>query len=175
MENVEKSFWIDSAKAGCVLGLVLTVLLVISWGLSLDIEAAWFKNILGFFAIVATIYIYGKRRSVLYGDAGFTYGQSISFIITIMLFAGFLYGITCFLMQNHIAPDYYKEAKDIALMEAGIDLDSEVAEFSMRLMKSLPFFIFLSILNMVIYGLFVGLLVSIFIKRPAKIFSDHEQ
>lgn len=178
MEDYKKSFWKDAAKAGGVLGLAIFGFYALSMLLKLEISAAWTKSTFEFMAIAITIYYYGKRRAELYGNDGFTYAQSLSYILAMMLFAGVIVGFGQFILQT-AAPEYYQEVMDIAMAKQGVNIDSQALEQSMdlvmKMMKNPIVMVLSGIFGMLIYGLFIGILASIFIKRPANIFTNDNQ
>ena len=139
-------------------------------------KAGWIVTLANFAAIAICVYKFGKQRAEKYGSNGYSYGQSMSYILAMMLFAGFISGVGSFIMQNYLAADYYKEVFDAALLSSGIDIDSDAMQQGINLSWSLmrnPIFMVLSgIFSMEIYGGFLGLFASVFLKRRPDLFTD---
>lgn len=176
MNNIKKTFWKDAAKAGLVLGGVVVLLMIVDWQLRLSIDYSWATSMFNFAAIAVCVYVYGKKRAIVHGDSGFSYGESMSYILAITLFSGFISGVGSYLMKNHIAPEYYNDILNAAVLRSGIDIDNSEIEKAMglanKLTRSALFMIFSGLLNMVIYGCFVGLIASIFIKKQPNPFAN---
>lgn len=176
-KDLKKTFWSDAAMAGLVLGLVVVAMTVVCWLLKLDISMTWAPSIMNFSTIAVCIYVYGKRRAVKCGDEGYSYSASMSYVLAMMLFAGFITGVGGYIMNNFVAPEYYQQVVDTALLNSGMDVDSKEVDMAMGMVKKLTrsawFTILSSVFNMVIYGTFVGLLASVFIKKEPKPFSEN--
>lgn len=176
--DYKKTFWSDAAKAGFVLGILSALLMVAAWVFKLDGSLSWLNNILSYVIIIGCLYVFGKKRAAVHGDAGFSYGQSLSFIIASMLFAGVIIGLATYLMQSVVAPEYYQELRDVAVMNAGIDVDSAEYEMSMsmvdKMMNNPVTMVFAGMIGMIFSGFFIGLIISIFVKKQPNIFAENK-
>lgn len=176
--DYRKTFWSDAAKAGFVLGILSALLMLAAWAFKLDGDLSWLNNILSYVIIIGCLFVFGKKRAAVHGDAGFSHGQSLSFIITSMLFAGVIMGLATYMMQSVIAPEYYSELRDIAVLNAGIDVDSAEYEMSMsivdKMMNNPVTMVFAGIVGMIFSGFFIGLIISIFLKTQPNIFAENK-
>lgn len=175
-KNVKKQLWIEAANGGMAIGLALVVVLVVAYLGRLDVAISWVSGLANFLVLAAGIVFFAKRAAKIKAAEGFSFGQSMSFIIKMMLFAGFIAGLGQFVMQNYVDPEYYKEIVELALVNAGLsDAQIEEGMKGMDLLKSPIMMIFSGAINMIIYGGLIGVLVSIFVKTPVNIFADSEK
>lgn len=167
-KSVKQTVWKEAATGGLFLGVILAFVQFLSYWMRSAQGMTWLPGLLNFIAIVALIYLYGKKVSALYGAEGFSYGQSMGFVIRMMLFAGVLSGVAQYVLQNFVAPEYYAEQVELALLNAGFSetMTDEMMN-NMGMLKNPFLMIFSGMLSMLIYGGLVGLIVSVFIKRPA--------
>ena len=159
----------EAAMGGLILGLWLSGVSLLSYVADFagrNIIAL--PNLLNIVGWVTLIFIFTKRVASAYGDRGFSYGQSMGFIIIMMLFAGFIHGTGQWLLYMH-DPDYYISIIEVALGEAGIP-DSQTEEMLKvtQIMYNPVVMIFSGIMSMLIYGGLTGLLISAFTKRQPK-------
>lgn len=169
--NLKKAAWREAATGGLILGAIFIVIIVAEYFIRLEPSYAWVTGALNFFSIIAVSYIYARKVSNMYGAAGFTYPQSIGFILKMMLFAGVLAGIGQFVMQTYVDPEYYRELIERTLTSQGFsdELVNEAVE-AMWTLKNPLMMVFSGMLSMVVYGGLIGLFVSAFVKRPANPF-----
>ncbi len=179
-EEIKKSHWDDAAKAGGILGLAYLIVVIIGWLTRLDLSSnAWIMAGLTYLTIAVCEFYFARKRAGLFGGRGFTYGQSMGFIMSMMLFAGFLTGVITLLMHKVVAPEYYREILDVAIdKQLGTlqDSDPENFEHAVSIMEKMyhnPIMITVSsIFSMLLAGGLIGLLVSIFVKREGDPFFD---
>lgn len=180
MSTVIRSIWSDAARAGAVVGLI--VVAVVYLGTWLVIKENSFVEWIPLLevALVATcLYKFGKQRSELYGSHGFTYGQAVGYVITIMLFAGVIYGVGQYFLVNYVAKDYYDQVVfpayfDSTVAEYGYEMAVKVEDLLRRCYASPVFWCFMGILLMFLYGIIIGLFTSAFVKRNPDIFADND-
>lgn len=174
--ELKKSYWSDAAKAGAIMG---GLLFAVSLADALfKFKGAGGMTSLASFAVLAVfIYRFGKDRSLKHGDEGFTFGQSMGYILAMMLFTGIISGFGNFLLQNYIAPDYYQELFEATLLKNPLfDPDSstmaDAMEMARKLMKNPVFLVLSGIIGMTIYGGLIGLLASAFIRKRPDMFAN---
>lgn len=173
--ELKKSYWSDAAKAGAIMGVLLFAVSLADAMFELG-GAKGMISLLSFAVLAIFIYKFGKDRSLKQGPKGFTYGQSMGYILAMMLFTGIITGFGNFLLQNYIAPEYYQGLFEEALSRNPFfDPDSptmgEVLDMSRKMMKSPVFLVFSGIIGMVIYGGIIGLLASAFIRKRPDVFA----
>lgn len=159
--EVGKSFWKDAAVGGGIIGLVVVVCNCLPAFEGVPV----LRGLLSIVEIALFVYVMYKmlrKRSNKYGDLGFSFGQAFSYVLAMMIFAGFVLGVVMFLTVRS-SPDMLNAAFQSALEGAG---DVDGVETMVRNMINSPlFWIFVSIFIMGCYGGFVGLFVSPFVKR----------
>ncbi|MCL2561016.1 MAG: DUF4199 domain-containing protein [Rikenellaceae bacterium] len=153
------NFWRDAARGGAIVGAVsvtgtLTQMLT---GLSLG---------LFFWAlIVYFIYKYAKQRSMLYSPVeGFTYGQSVGFIMAMLAFAGLIAGTGQYIALSLLSPDFFTTFYT-QLIEISPDLAMSDSAFMQRWLNSPLVWMMSGVAGMLCIGLFVALIVSAFVRR----------
>jgi len=168
---MKSSFWSDAAKAGGVAGAALAILMLImnamqARGASVGTISHWLE----FFIIFTSILWFGRVRAAKYGPAGFTYGQSLGYTAAMMIFAGFLYGIGMFLsLKNPTQMQALIDSVTTAFTAMnGSAPDQPTMDMIWKLYRSPLTYIFAGIVAMELYGVFVSLFLSVFIKTPAK-------
>ena len=158
------NFWDDAARWGALLALVQIVFSTIGifWKSSI-------VSLLSLVTVVTLLYLLTKRRTLLYGANGYSYGACMKYIFWMSLFSGILIGAWEIAARNLLFTPYYERAleeslKLVAPLYSTTQLD--MASAMIREMFFSPIWIVvLSILGAVIQGCFFGLFVSAFAKR----------
>lgn len=176
----QSTFWKGAATAGFKLGVAMIVIAAIDSIAHLQLDRSWIVTLLRFAAIAGAAYYFPTQLARRCGDEGLSYGQSMSFILALMLFAGVIDGLSQFFFQNYIAPEYYQQVIDKAMAASGIDPNAsdtmgQAYAMTQRLMRSPIVMVLSGIFSMVIYGGFIGLFASIFVRRPAPPFTNHNE
>lgn len=175
MENLKKLSWKLAATGGMILGLVFIFIMIIGYAQNLEKSYSWITGVTEFIALVIITYIYAKKMADAYGNEGFTYGQSVGFILKMMLCAGVFAGIGQYVLYNYIDPDYYQEMMELALLNQGMSnvMIAENMDAILRMVTSPIFMVLGGMFGMVLYGGLIGIFVSAFVKKPAKPFSKN--
>lgn len=163
---MRKNFWIDAARRGAVLGLIVAGEMVVStwWP-----EAGWWLSLVQLFAVTYCLYVFGIVRRDAYNEG--RYGQVMGFIIAEMMLAGVIYGVVYYLLVNHWAVEHYAEQfeKSMAAMRIegfGALLNLPDGVERMRQMMTSPLALVMSgMISMVLYGGVVGLFVAAFVRK----------
>lgn len=94
---MEKSFnsiaWREAATGGFYMGLTYAILAIAGHLMRSHTGVASLAGALGFFSIAGFLYFYSSRMAALRGAAGFSFGQSMAFVLRMSLFAGILGGL----------------------------------------------------------------------------------
>ena len=94
---MEKSFnsiaWREAATGGFYMGLTYAILAIAGHLMRSHTGVASLAGALGFFSIAGFLYFYSSRMAALRGAAGFSFGQSMAFVLRMLLFAGILGGL----------------------------------------------------------------------------------
>ncbi|MDL2320155.1 DUF4199 domain-containing protein [Alistipes sp. OttesenSCG-928-B03] len=180
MENLAKrTFWRDAAKSGLAIGLMvvfldyLSVLFAQPGG-----RLATVLSILGIAAMAYFMYLFSRRRSELSGDAGYSFGQAMGFIMAMMLFAGFVWGLGYYFLYNFIKPELLAELVDkaVGIVEEtrNYGLLEQTEKMGYALYGNVIFMTFSGIVRMVILGSILGLFVTPFVKRLPEVAAPND-
>lgn len=168
IENPGRTMWRDAARYGGIIGLALMASMLINE--FSGHRLAILKGAIDFCVLVGFIYVFARRRSQIYGSSGFSFAQSIGYIILMMVFAGVITGVAEYLAVNFISPVYYEEAFGVAfesnpLIAANIEMYESSLEVIDELLKNPVIYIVGGVIGQIIYGGIIGLFVSAVIKR----------
>lgn len=175
--NPGKTLWPDAARDGGIIGALLFTTMLLNELMRANLSEIWQERvtalvgIINFFILAGCLFVFTRRRSVVYGNSGFSFAQAMGYIVTMMIFTGFITGMADFLAMNVISPDYYALKLDEAmksnpLLEIRPDLWEDSARMMRAWLKSPLYFLLLGILGKVIYGGIIGLFVSAVAQRP---------
>lgn len=176
-QSLKKTFWSDAAIGGAVIGVALFAVALADALFELD-GAGGGIRLLNFAVLAFFIFIFGRRRSLKYGADGYTFSQSMGYILAMMLFTGLITGLTNYLLYNYVAPEYVMERYEAAFMNNPmINSDSQLGrqylDAAVSLLRNPLFLVFSGIFGWVIYGGCLGLIASAFIKRKPDIFDGN--
>lgn len=177
MNNSRQQFWIEALKGGTIIGLV-TVAFSLLVQFSGDNEK-WISA-LNFISTVVTILLtagYLRRFARLHTKAeGFSYGRGVGFVVAMMIFVGVLSGIYSAVMANFVIKAEVLESVDLVMAQMQDVISADQFESTYNMMRASvtnPMILTLSsVLGNVIYGLFMGLVLSIITRRQADIFAE---
>lgn len=173
----KSTFWSDASRGGAIVGLTSIVLS------TLGILFTKMAGMLSFVSVVVVIYLlfyFTRRRSMLYTKEGFTYGQSLGFIVAMSIFAGIIAGAFQIVASNWLFTAHFEETYKVlmsTLAQAGIS--GEEMELTAKMYRSMLFSpmpaLLWSIVGSVIgYG-FYGLFISIGTKREPDMFDSADE
>lgn len=172
MEN-RKSFWNDACRYGTIIGVACGVFTLLgALMMNEQYRAPIWISLLGKVVFVVSTYLFVRRRSATYSAAeGFSFGQSLAFIMGMMIFAGAVEGLVGFAVNNFMMKEIIGDVLQTAL--AGVQ-DQLAAipngeEMVMKICRTLMFnplgCVFTNILGDCFSGFFCGLVISAFIYR----------
>lgn len=171
-KSASKMLWHQALAGGLVLGSVLFAWDFVCYAAKVQSFVAQLLQVL---IVAAGIVFYGNKLKTLRGvELGFSYGACFGFVMALMLCTGAVYGVGQFFLQVVIAPEYYAEAYEVTVLNAG--LDGEMAEQMIALRASALFrnplmFIISGIFSMIFMGGFIGLILSAFLQKAADPFA----
>ena len=168
--RLKKLKYYEAATGGAVLGGALGGTLIIGYWLSDYTITATLCSFFDFFSMVLVAYLFTRRYGLLRDKYGLSFSQGFSFILLLMFFAGLIYGAVAFFMMSQFAPDYYSAMFQKAI-EQWTSSETERAEMKegVYAMMNSPFFIIsISVISVMLYGLFIGMLTAVFTKRPPR-------
>lgn len=172
------SFWNDASRCGAIIGLVnvgfeLVKSLVPAMGF-----------IFGLASFVVTIYLlwhFTARRAKGYGNEGFTYGQSLGFIVAMGIFVGIVTGAYQILASNFLFVDKYEEMYDtvIAAYSQMGAFDNSTMNTITKVLRATLFSPLPILVNNILSGVlgygFFGLFISIGTKREPDMFDSSDE
>ncbi len=166
-KNRKKLAWREAATGGLNLGLTLIAIMVISYYLGhKNASLSWVSGLLNFVALVFFSFYYARRVSCYYLATGFSYPQSLAFILKMMLFTGVLAGIGQFVLLNYLDPDYYTQMIETMLRESKVKEEDISLAMEAGAMRNPIVMVLSGVIGMMLYGGMIGLVVSVFVKRP---------
>lgn len=164
--ELKKTIWKEAATGGLYLGLVLVASTVAKY-LFQDINISTLTGLVEFMAVIGFTYAFARKISELYRPDGFTIMQSMGFIVKMMLFAGVITGLGLSIMNNVVDPQYYYDIMEEAMLNSGLtDAQIELMSERMAMVRNPLVMIFSGVMYMLLYGGLIGLVVSVFVKRP---------
>lgn len=175
----KSSFWRDASQGGAGLGLagVIFSLAGMLWS-----AGGFIFNLANFVVTIYLLFYYTRRRSMLYSaEEGFSYTQSLGFIVAMGIFAGIIAGAYQVVASNFLFTEMFEQTVATSLetlKQTGI-YNNEMMDQMSGLMRSyifspIPVLISNVVGNMLIFG-FYGLFISIGTKREIDIFSTDDQ
>ena len=171
MKDMERSLsrteWREAATGGLYAGLAYALLTIAAHAGRSMPGLVTILNAVSFFSFAGFLYFYARRMAAYAGGDG-----SLLFVLKMSLFAGVLAGVGQFVLVNWIDPEGFREQFDLMVANmAGGGMGEKEAEMAgslgLKLMRNPLFAVFSGIFSMLIYGGLLGLLISIFVRRPA--------
>lgn len=175
----KSSFWRDASQGGAGLGLAG---MIFSLAGMLWSAGGFIFNLANFVVTIYLLFYYTRRRSMLYSaEEGFSYTQSLGFIVAMGIFAGIIAGAYQVVASNFLFTEMFEQTVATSLetlKQTGI-YNNEMMDQMSGLMRSytfspIPVLISNVVGNVLIFG-FYGLFISIGTKREIDIFSTDDQ
>ena len=173
----KSTLWSDASRGGAIIGLVSIALT------TLGILIPKVSGILSFVSVVVLIYLlfyFTRRRASLYTKDGFTYGQSLGFIVAMGIFSGIIAGAYQIVASNWLFTAHFEETYKTLmgiLSQAGIsneEMEATAEMYRSMLFSPLPALIW-SIFGNVFGNGFYGLFISIGTKREPDMFENSDE
>lgn len=178
-KNLSKVFWTEAMTGGLIIGVLLFVWDLVGYWMNVPAKGSSVASWVQFGLLVGGIIYFCQRMRAFRGAAlGFSYANAFGFTLATMLFTGLVYGIGLFFLQVVIAPGYFGPIQEAAILESPygdmILNNREMERMVFSMLRSPFIYIFTGIFSMLIYGGLIGLVTSIFMKRPADPFAGAE-
>lgn len=173
----KNNFWSDASRGGAILGLVGVAFLLLGMAIS---SIAFIASLANFVITIYLLFYFTRRRSMLYAaEEGFTYSQSLGFIVAIGLFAGIISGAYQIIASNFLFSEMFEEslATTISTLKQTGIYNNEMMDQMTSTMRAYIFSPIPSLLsnivgNVLLFG-FYGLFISIGTKREPDIFDTN--
>ena len=172
----QNSFWSDASRGGAIVGLTGVVFSFI--GMSIP-SIGFIANLANFVITIYLLFYFTRRRSMLYADEGFTYSQSLGFIVAMAIFAGIIAGAYQIVASNFFFSEVFEESLNTSiatLKQTGL-YSNDMMDQMGGMMRSyifspIPALISNIVSNILMFG-FYGLFISIGTKREPDIFDTN--
>lgn len=175
----KQTFWPEVSRYGAIIGGVEVLFLLLGALFYGKNALTMLFSVLHVAIFVTLIYLFTKRRSVLYGADGYTFGDGMKFIFFVSLLGGVLAGAYDIVARNWLFPGLYREMADtmlVAMAQTKLPT-SQLIEVKESLNKTLfsPIYVVGSdVLGLGLRGLFFGLFVAAFTRREVNIFEQSD-
>lgn len=161
---MEKStFWNEASRGGAVIGLVNIAIAALSMFLP---KMSTMLSLVNIALTIYLLYAYTHRRAVAAGAGGYTYGQSLGFMLAMGIFAGIITGAYQIVAANWLFTEQFEATyeQSLALLAqmggSGVDIDQMESLYRTMLFSPLPVLasgVFGSVLTHGFFGLFVAI------------------
>ena len=173
----KSSFWSDASRGGAIIGLVCAASALLGM---LITSASFVFSLASFVAIIYLLFHFTRSRAALYAKEGFSYSQSLGFIIAIALFTGIVMGAYQIVASNFLFTEKFEEVLATTIStysQMGI-MDNAMMDKMSGMMRNYifsPIYVLISnILSYIFYFAFIGLFISIGTKREPDLFGQEE-
>lgn len=173
---MKNKFWNEASYGGAILGLVSISLSFI--GMYIPASVGVVVSLVSFVATLYLLFYFTKRRADQFVKEGFTYAQSLGFIVAMGIFAGIIIGAYQIVASNFLFTEKFEEVYNTLVTtyaQMGT-FDNNTMDTLKTLLRSytfspLPVLITNVLASMFSYA-FYGLFISIGTKREPDLFDD---
>ena len=173
----KSSFWSDASRCGAIVGVVNAVVSLLGMVLP---SMAFVFSVVNFAATIYLLFYFTRKRANLFIEDGFTYAQSLGFIVGSALFAGVVCAVYQILASNFLLTEQMEQtlATTIAeLQKTGVyqgDMIKQMASMMRSYMFSPIAILWSQVLGNALYLGFLGLFISVGTKREPVLFTLDE-
>ncbi len=176
----KQTFWTEVSRYGAIIGALEVLFLLLGALFYGKTGLTMIFSVLHVAIFVTLLYLFTKRRSVLYGAEGYSFGDGMKFIFFLSLLAGVLAGAYDIVARNWLFPGLYREMADTmmaAMAQAKLSTKEllEVKESFDKTLFSPLYVVGSDVLGLALRGLFFGLFIAAFTRREANIFADKKE
>ena len=170
MSKVAKSkiFWNEAGMSGLIIGGLLSLATLVSYFLKDNVATgAFINNIILLAAFIVVPYILGKKFRAKNSSWGLTYQRALAYMLVIYLLAGFIFGVSTFLIYNLDTEYYLSEAQKLFenMNVEGVD-GAEASEAMEIMIKSPSQMAFSFMMTLPFLAFLPALIISALIKSP---------
>lgn len=174
----KSNFWNEASRGGAIIGLVCVAFALIGM---LIPKVAFVFNLASFVAIIYLLFHFTRSRAALYSQEGFTYSQSLGFIVAMAIFTGIVVGAYQIVASNFLFTEKFEETLNqviAAYSQMGV-MDNATMDKMSSMMRNYmfsPIYVLLSnVLSYIFYFAFLGLFISLGTKREPDLFDQSEE
>ena len=171
----KSNFWSEASRGGAIIGLVGIAFALLGM---LIPSVAFVFNLASFVAFIYLLFHFTRSRAALYTQEGFTYSQSLGFIVAMALFTGIVMGAYQIVASNFLFTEKFEETLNQAIAaysQMGV-LDNATMDKMSSMMRNYmfsPIYVLISnVLSYIFYFAFLGLFISIGTKREPDMFEQ---
>lgn len=177
MNEKRVSFWYEALKGGTVIGLVTVALALVTQFSGENNTIATIVNYLSTVVTILLAYGYTRRFGAMHTqEEGFSYGRSVGFVVSMMLFVGVISGIYSAVMANFFIREELMEVVDVTMAQMQDMLPAESFEQtydSLRSSVTSPLILTLSsVVSNAFFGVLMGLCLGLLTRRRPDIFAS---
>lgn len=171
------SFWSDASRCGAVVGAVNVLTSLI--GMLLP-SIAFVSGLVNFVTTVYLLFYFTRKRANLFVEEGFTYSQSLGFIVASAMFVGVVCAVYQILASNFLFTEQMEQTLSTTIAElqkTGVyqgDMIKQMASMMRSYMFNPISILWSQILSNVLYLGFLGLFISVGTKREPMLFEIQE-
>lgn len=173
----KSSFWSDASRCGAIVGAVNVVTSLL--GMLLP-SIAFVSGLVNFVATVYLLFYFTRKRANLFIEEGYTYSQSLGFIVASGLFVGVVCAVYQIIASNFLFTEQMEQTLSTTIAElqkTGV-YDGEMIKQLASMMRSYMFspiaVLWSQVLGNVLYLGFLGLFISVGTKREPVLFEVQE-
>ena len=173
----KSNFWSEASRGGAIIGLVCTAFSLLGM---LIPSVAFVFNLASFVAIIYLLFHFTRSRAALYTQEGFTFAQSLGFMVAMALFTGIVAGAYQIVASNFFFTEKYEEILNTAIAtysQMGV-LDNATIDKMSSMMRNYifsPIYVLISnVLSYLFYFAFLGLFISLGTKRDTDMFEQED-
>ncbi len=170
------SFWNEASRCGAIVGLVNVAFSLV--GMMIP-SIAFIASLANFAATIYLLFYYTRRRAQRFSE-GYTYSQSLGFIIAIGLFAGIVAGAYQIVASNFLFTEAFEQTYNttIATLQQSGVYNNEMMDQMSSMMRSYIFSPIPALLSNIVGNVFLfgfyGLFISIGTKHEPYIFDNND-
>lgn len=172
------NFWSEASRGGAIIGLVCVAFALLGM---LIPSIAFLFNLASFVAIIYLLFRFARARAALYAQEGFTFMQSLGFIVAMSLFTGIVMGAYQIVASNFLFTEQVEEILSNVIStysQMGVFDNATMDKMSSMMRNYLfsPIYVLMSnILSYLFYFAFIGLFVSLGTKREPDMFELEDE
>ena len=173
----KSNFWSEASRGGAIIGLVSIAFALLGM---LIPSVAFVFNLASFVVFIYLLFHFTRSRAALYTQEGFTYSQSLGFIVAMALFTGIVMGAYQIVASNFLFTEKFEETLNQAIAaysQMGV-LDNATIDKMSSMMRNYifsPIYVLISnVLSYIFYFAFLGLFISIGTKREPDMFEQED-
>lgn len=172
------NFWNEASRCGAIVGLANVAFSAIGMFIP---SISFVASLVNFVVTIYLLFHFTRRRSLLFIKTGYTYSESLGFIVAMGLFAGIIAGAYHIVASNFLFTEMFEETLNTslaALQQSGV-YNKEMMEQMTTMMRAYTFSpipaLLSNIVGNVLYFGFCGLFISIGTKCDPDIFENNSE